>query len=569
MEYSLFRNLIFNISFLVLIAHFFSRISILKKQILDNGRDAKGHLLLILFFSIISILSTYIGVGVNGAIVNTRAICVLSAGMLGGPVVGMGTAIITGLHRWLSDIGGFTAVSCACSTVFVEGILGSILHRPFQSGKLNCPRLILITGIAEIGQMALILLIARPFFAAMELVQIIALPMILTNSFGITAFIGAFQYIFLEQDSLADRKVHQAMYIAEQCLPHLRKGLSNQKELDATTEIICQNSICTGAAIVDKDCTLSCYGNLYMKTIPAFIQQAMQEKKCLIAHTAKSCPELADLLSDHVAVAAPLVSGDSSSSIGCLVLLEPKRWTNPNKEYLFAESLASLFSTQLELSQIAYQKELLRKAEFNRLQSQVDPHFLFNSLNTISFFCRSKPDRAKELLLLLAKFYRFSTKQEDTFVSLSKELEYIDIYLQLEKARYEEKLILEQNIIGQPLFDVQVPRLILQPIVENAIKHGISPDGSHYVCIQIEQTDSHSIIQISDHGTGFPEEILMGLYNDSINDDHIGLVNVDRRLKCFYGANSGLSIDSTPEGSTITIQIPLNKEDSHENTNCR
>ena len=143
MDYSLIRNLVFSISFLVLIAHISSRITILKKQLLNHQRDQKGTALLIVFFTLISILSTYIGVGVNGAIVNTRSICILSAGLIGGPVVGMTSAVLTGLHRWLFDIGGFTAVSCACATVFIEGGLGCLFHRAFIEGKLNKIRLIL------------------------------------------------------------------------------------------------------------------------------------------------------------------------------------------------------------------------------------------------------------------------------------------------------------------------------------------------------------------------------------------------------------------------------------------
>lgn len=562
MDYSLIRNLVFSISFLVLIAHVSSRIILLKKQLLNPQRDKKGTALLIVFFTFISILSTYIGIGVNGAIVNTRSISIISAGLIGGPVVGMASAIFTGLHRWLFDIGGFTAIPCACSTIFIEGGLGSLFHRSFIAGKLNWIRLICIAFVAEIGQILMILLLSRPLTSVIDLLEIIALPMILTNSFGIIAFIDAFQYIFLEQESLADRKVSQAITIARKCLPYFRNGFSNQEHLDMITEIICENSSCMGVAIVDREKICSCYGKLHLEAILPFIQQAMEEGRCTAVHTEKECPELGNLLLQHIAVAAPLLNEESNVAVGCLVLLESKRWTNPNREYLFGESLAALFSSQLELSQVAYQKELLRKAEFKRLQSQVDPHFLFNSLNTISYFCRSKPDRAKELLLLLAKYYRFSIRQEEALIPLAKELEHIDIYLQLEKARFEEKLIYEQRITDCFLKNIQIPSLILQPIVENAIRHGVSEDGTRFVCVNIEQTLEMLIIKISDHGSGFPKEVLKGLQEDVIDADHVGLLNVHSRLKCIYGANHGLSVLSTTSGSTVKIEIPLRKENT-------
>lgn len=561
MDYSLIRNLVFSISFLVLIAHTSSRITILKKQLLNPKRDTKGTLLLILFFTFISILSTYIGIGVNGAIVNTRSICILSAGLIGGPVVGMTSAIFTGLHRWLFDVGGFTAIPCACATVFIEGGLGCLFHRMFVAGNLSRMKLICLAFVTEIGQILLILLLSRPLTAVLALLEIIALPMILTNSFGIVAFIGAFQYIFLEQESLADRKVSQAITIARNCLPYFRNGFSNQKDLEKITESICQNSPCMGAAIVDEEQIYSCSGNLHLKKILPFMRQAMSERRCTAVHTEKECPELGAVLLEYTAVAAPLLKEDENV-VGCLILLEPKRWLNATTEYLFAESLAAFFSSQLELSQIAYQKELLRKAEFKRLQSQVDPHFLFNSLNTISYFCRSKPEHAKELLLLLAKYYRFSMNQEEELIPLTKELEHIDIYLQLEKARFEEKLIYEQRVPTCLPEMIQIPSLILQPIVENAIRHGVSTDGTRFVCVDIAQTVEMLTIKISDHGSGFPEEILKGLQADCMDADHVGLLNVHRRLKCMYGANHGLSVFSTASGSTVRIEIPLCKENT-------
>ena len=291
-----------------------------------------------------------------------------------------------------------------------------------------------------------------------------------------------------------------------------------------------------------------------------FMRQAMEERKCTGVHTEKECPQLGAVLLEYVAVAAPLVQEEGDIVVGCLILLEPKRWMDAGRAYLFGESLAAFFSSQLELSQITYQKELLRKAEFKRLQSQVDPHFLFNSLNTISYFCRSKPDHAKELLLLLAKYYRFSIKQEDELIPLAKELEHIDIYLQLEKARFEEKLIYEQRVPPCLSEIIQIPSLILQPIVENAIRHGVSADGTRFVCVDIAQTAEMLTIKISDHGSGFPEDILAGLQADCMEADHVGLLNVHRRLKCMYGANYGLSVLSAASGSTVRIEIPLCKE---------
>ena len=556
---NIFINMVFNVGFLVLIANLMSRTTLFKNIILGRKSRMSNKLLLAAFFGGISVLATYTGTGVNGAIVNTRVIGVLAAGLMGGPVVGMGAALIGGLHRWLFDIGGFTSVACACSTILVEGVLGSLFHRRFQSGRMKWWDLMLLTAVAEIGQMAVILLLARPFLAAVELVRIIAVPMILMNSCGIVAFIGAFQHIFVEQNSLADRRIRQAMHIAEQCLPHLRKGLSSSKDLDCAAEIIYTGSNCAGVVFTDDSQIISCIGELHFETIPQIVREVMKDCKSRVADRPEDCLELADLLNGHVLVASPLTDYNREKAVGCLVLLESRRWLPLNEEQVFVEGLATLFSTQLELSQVEYQKSLLKRAEFQRLQSQVNPHFLFNCLNTISFFCREKPERARELLLLLGQYYRYSTNHSDEFIPIRRELEQVDTYLQLEKARFEEKLNLEQNIQADMDMDFPVPSLILQPIVENAVKHGMDVHGIRHISINVRQEQGRINIQVADRGQGFPDDILEGLGDGSVPGDKVGLCNVHQRLKSIYGPENGLLIASSREGSSVTICLPLSR----------
>lgn len=556
MPNNIFVSMMFNVGFLVLIANLMSRTLLLKNLLLGRGRSLGSKLLLALFFGCISVLSTYTGTGVNGAIVNTRVIGVLTAGLMGGPVVGMGAALIGGLHRWLFDIGGFTSVACACSTILVEGVLGCAFHGRFQSGRLKGWRLMLLAGAAEVGQMAVILLIAQPFPAAVELVKVIALPMILMNSCGILAFIGAFQHIFVEQNSLADSRIRQAMHIAEQCLPFLRKGLSSREDLDRAVEIIHSNSDCAGVAVTDGQQVLS-HSGLGLgegAELPPLIHEAMGRGETRVAVRAEECPELAGLLEKHIVMAAPLTR--QGRSIGCLVLVEKRKWLPMDAERGFVEGLATLFSTQLELSQVEYQRSLLQKAEFQRLQSQVNPHFLFNSLNAVSCFCREKPERARELLLLLGQYYRYATDENDGFVPLGRELEQVETYLALEQARFEEKLTVTIQTAEGVDLDLRVPSLILQPIVENAVKHGVDSHGRRWVSVLLWQEDGGVAIRVEDRGRGFPEQVLTALEQGGLPGNKVGLQNVHRRLKSIYGAANGLEIASGGGGTAVTIRFP-------------
>ena len=167
---------------------------------------------------------------------------------MGGPYVGMGAAIIGGLHRYLFDIGGFTAVSCAVST-FVEGLIGSAFSRRFKAGKIDNTGIFLITALAEVCQMVIILIISKPFPAALELVRLIAFPMITMNALGMVVFIGTFNIVFMEEDSQFAEKMRLALGIVEQSLPHLRKGLYSTMDMEAAAEIIYNSTSCAAVML--------------------------------------------------------------------------------------------------------------------------------------------------------------------------------------------------------------------------------------------------------------------------------------------------------------------------------
>ena len=146
-------NLLLNIGLLVLIATMLTNLPPVRALLLEEKQTFRSRLWLSLIFGMVSICSTYIGVPIQGAIVNTRVIGVMAAGLLGGPYVGVGAALIGGIHRYLFDIGGFTAVSCALSTI-MEGAIGAAFSRKFKAGEIGGGELFLLTAVAEMGQMA-------------------------------------------------------------------------------------------------------------------------------------------------------------------------------------------------------------------------------------------------------------------------------------------------------------------------------------------------------------------------------------------------------------------------------
>ena len=177
------KSIILNIGLLMVIAQILARVDKIKEYLVSEKHSAKEQLFMIIIFSIISIVSTYMGYGVNGALANTRVIGVMAGGFIGGPIVGIGTGIIAGIHRYAIDINGFTAVACCISTI-LEGIIAAFFSKYVKKRKYEGADLYLITFVAEILQMLAILIIAKPYVMALELVRNIAFPMIFINSFG-------------------------------------------------------------------------------------------------------------------------------------------------------------------------------------------------------------------------------------------------------------------------------------------------------------------------------------------------------------------------------------------------
>ena len=201
-------------------------------------------------------------------------------------------------------------------------------------------------------------------------------------------------------------------------------------------------------------------------------------------------------------------------------------------------------------------KTLTAQAEIKALRAQINPHFLFNSLNTIASLVNSNPSRAEESVERLADIFRYTLSASDKeFVKLRDELEFVDSYLEIEKARFGERLEATKAISPEVL-DTLIPSLILQPLVENSIKHGFSENGKMRIAITGHMNGELVQLAIKDEGKGVPEQIRKGIYTNGT-----GLRNVSERLRRVYGEGYGLEIkENTPGGTIATVTIPREKK---------
>ncbi len=380
--------------------------------------------------------------------------------------------------------------------------------------------------------------------------------MIIMNALGMIIFLGTFNMVFMEEDSQFAEKMRLALGIVEQSLPHLRKGLYSTADMEAAAEIIYQSTSCAAVLITDTRKILAMKADaglcaLKGDSILVPILESLRDLKPTIFDYAEKDDPFYPILKNHMIVAAPMVETDHP--IGSLTMVVKKHWHNSRSNLNFASELARLFSTQLELSYLEYQKKLRRKAEFKALQSQVNPHFLYNSLNTISYISRENPDRARELLLSLSSYYRQTLENDQYMLNLHTELSHISSYLDLEKARFEEKLRVVIDV--EDGINCMVPSFILQPLVENAIRYGADHKGNRLVSIHAHTMDDKIEIAVSDNGMGFPRDIPKQLYAGE-SYGGVGLENVHKRLKSIYGQDNGLHIESSVNGSRVFFLIP-------------
>lgn len=544
-------DLINSLSLMFVITFLLSKTDSFKNLILNKQNTFYNKIFLTIMFGLFGIFGTYYGFPIDGAIANSRAIGVVVAGLLGGPFVGIGSGLIAGIHRWAIDVGGFTAFACMLSTI-CEGIIGSIAYKYKNKVKRKWLLGFYITVLAEILQMIIVIGVAKPYALAIKLVGKIIIPMTLVNSVGVALFIILLESIYKEQQREAAAQSELALKIADKTLPILRNGINRETAL-TTCNIIYSIAKVDAVAITEGSEILAHVGigsdhHLPGEMIKTSVTKTVLEtEKSIIVenHNKIGCQNKSCKLNSAIIV--PLLKKDRV--IGVLKIYKTKENGISDVDVQLAEGLAKLFSTQIELAEIDYNAQLLSKAELKALQAQINPHFLFNALNTIVSMCRINPEIARKLLINLGNFLREGFKENSDIVDINNEIKHVEAYLEIEQARFGDKLKVVYDINTD---NFQIPHLILQPLVENAVKHGIYPkkEGGT-IAIAIKDCGDCYNIKIEDNGVGFDQPF------EKPTNHGIGINNIDKRLKSIYGSDYGLKIESKKSlGTKVLVNIP-------------
>ena len=263
-------------------------------------------------------------------------------------------------------------------------------------------------------------------------------------------------------------------------------------------------------------------------------------------------------------IAQPLLA-DSAGVIGVLVMVTMR---SPAPGMLGAVGeVARYASSQIELAELDASRARLDRAEVLALRAQISPHFMYNALNTIASFVRTDPERARDLVLDFADFTRYSFRAAGQYTTLAEELRNIDRYLSLERARFGDSLKVKLQVAPEVL-NVIVPFLALQPLVENAVRHGLAGQGGGSIEIVARDEGSDCAITVEDDGVGMDPEILRSGHADALAEvgpdsgsgdqsAHVGLTNVDHRLRAAFGNDYGLVVETAiGAGTKVVMRVP-------------
>jgi two-component system, LytTR family, sensor histidine kinase LytS len=550
------------------------------RHIIHTEHKRNEKMWLIILFGCFGIISNYTGIEVHyntigrpewlsdldqeSALANTRVMGIVIGGLLGGPVVGIGAGLVAGVHRL--TLGGFTAFSCSVSTILAGMIAGYAGKKRKQKGKQITPLYAVWIGmLLEAVQMLIILVAAKPFDLAWNLVQLISFPMIIGNGLGTLLFMFIINAIKRDLEMTRANQTNQALLIAGQTLPYFRQGLTihSCKEVaeimlkltDADAVSVTDNRQVFAHVGAASDHHLS-KGNL----ITGLTKKVLESGHISVA---RSKEEIFCLHHDcplQAAIVLPLKVKNNIVGTLKMYYTRPEKLDKVQQE--LAEGLANLFSTQLELAEAEMQTKLLKDAEIKALQVQIHPHFLFNSINTISALCRTDANKARRLLLELSSFFRGNLQgARQMLIPLEKELENVKVYLSLEQARFPGKFDIDFQI-QSGLEKINIPPFILQPLVENAINYGFPKSKSKgNITLRIFSKMNQLHFIISDNGKGIPEDRLNVLGKQIVNSkkgNGTAIFNISERLKGIYCGEALFSIISeVDDGTTINITLPL------------
>lgn len=529
-------------------AYVFSQSSLFWNIIKDSV-SKRDRMVVILFFSLLSIAGTYLGIPIEqGAIANIRPLGAIVAGIIGGPVVGASVGLISGLHRW--SLGGITGFACGVATI-AEGLSGAAARKLAGNSALSLKTAVIGGVLGEVLQVLFVLALTRPYEDALRIEQAVGLPMIVVNTVGVVGFMMIVRDVYQKYNGILISQFGRFVEIEKRLSVSVREELTAADAEDVLSALTGHTDL-KGIFFVRGTQVLSYRG--LKGEIDGVVQALSQGDPLRVSRIIHSSGFAAPI--QYYCVPVALAGSTEPLVLGVQVF---GRSYYDKYVVRFAEGLAGLISNQNRTFRLIEQEHEMSSAQLKALKAQIRPHFLFNSLSTISSFCRTNPMKARDLILDLSSYFRRTIESDSDLVPFSEELALTQSYLRIEEARMGDRLQVAYEV-PEAALDVPVPTFVVQPLVENAVKYGVAPQLSGgRVLIRAVLTGATLRIEVADNGTAVC---------DPMSEGGCGLAvrNIRERLQLLYGDQGRLDMTAGPQGGmTVAVEIPIVGRGQDEN----
>ncbi|QKY70714.1 LytS/YhcK type 5TM receptor domain-containing protein [Lentibacillus sp. CBA3610] len=497
-------------------------------------------------------------------VVSSSLVATVIAGLLGGPLVGLGAGIIAGVHLFFLGGIGFIANSLVNP---LTGLLAGWTARFFSNERVISPMKALFIGVFPPVLHMHMLLIAEPNSDDMiATVNTIGLPLVLSNSISIAIFTAMIGIVLREQEHEAAQATRRALTIAEEALPFLRKDSSH--EMAAGIADLLYDRLKPAAVAVTNEHEVLAHrgmGGDHHKegdsVLTSLSVQAIETRQMQMAYSRSEIQCRYENCPFEAAIIIPIM--DKHESTGLIKFYFQKAQHIRPVELMLAQGLGELISNQLNTIATEKLKTHIRDAELRNLQAQINPHFLFNTLHLIAALFRKDPEKARQITVHLAHYMRFNIGLvSSSLVQLEKECQHVKAYIEIIRTRFSSRLTIQFSGPDE-LSQISIPPSTIQPLVENSVQHGLEnvTDGGE-VNVTMTKADNNILISVRDNGTGFPDDVLDDAGYTPLaktNNGGAGLYNVNQRLINLLGESSRLHIRNLPDrGSEVYFTIPYN-----------
>ncbi len=410
------------------------------------------------------------------------------------------------------------------------------------------------------------LAVATAVLAAVTMLWTIAseeasIPVIVVSGSVFTLSVVIVLRLLMDPESVRARQSDSVLRLASATLDYMKGGLT-EEAAEKICSLLLPSTAAIAVSITNKEYLLGYVGYQEAEN-PAgqpirtqATHDTIADGTMRVLRTSEDIGFPQEATTIKAAIIVPLIVGKSVEGTLKFYFRSPGQITETQKS--IAEGFGRLISTQMAAAELENQKKLATSMELKMLQSQINPHFLFNTINTIASLIRTDPMKARTLLREFAIFYRRTLEDSSERIMLSREIEQTMRYFSFEVARFGEERLGFWVATAPNVQDMMVPPFILQPLVENAVRHAMPSEGQLIISINAEVHGDDIVVEVCDNGVGMSEEACQNIMRPSSSSGMgIAVKNVHDRMKGFFGSDACMKVESKlGEGTKVTLVFP-------------